>query len=268
MIKTGRFYVKATALKDADFRALDYVTSLVRHKEYENATSKKSYEDGKKALESAHADIDVLTCDVSIINDTLKEDAGQFIKDRAEVNALKKELENVLPLEKITALSRTDYVHVVLMAYPIYKRVSLSVDLFDPEKGGIDISKAIRAYYSNKKMKDLKDNLRAIFNKILGTDGDYFYGIKLSRSDFDDSDILHFLANFGGATTRDSKKKGDTISFGDFHYVDNSGNKKKTADAFTALCAVVVDNAKKHAIIKPENKPEETENKSEETENK
>lgn len=252
MIKTERFYTQTNALKDADFHVLDYVTALVRHTELARMQDKDTFKKGKKKIEDDHAGIDIMICDESVINVSLGNDAGQFIKDRAEIISLQEECEKCLPMDKITALCPTDRVHVTLMAHTIYKNVLLDSDIFDTEKGGIDISKAIQAYYNKGSMKDLKDALRPVFNKLLGTEGDYFYAVKTSRADFDEKDLRHFLASFGGTAKREVTKKGKDTVFGNYNYADKSGNKKAQISAFTTLCAVVLDNAKKHAVVKPE----------------
>lgn len=258
MLKSEKFYVKTTGtLKDTNFKCYDYVRSLVRNKELSVLLDKKSYKDGKKKLEDAHADIDVMTCDASIINQVLKNDAGQFIKDRDDVVALKKEIASLpITIDQVTALCPTDRVHITLMAHAIYKNVQLDADIFDTEKGGIDISKAVQIYYNKGNMKDLKDALRPVFNKLIGSEGEHFYGIKTKKSDFSDKDLRNFFATFGGSAKREqskSKKDGvETIKFSDFNYIDKSGNKKVQIAAFTTLCAVVLDNASKHEVIKPE----------------
>ena len=240
MLNTEKIFVKSNCVKkealEAGFKPYDYVRSLVRNTELSNALNKKSWKDGVKALEDAHAGIDVMACDEKTINETLKNDAGQFIKDREEIKTLKKEVAGLLPLEKVTSLCTTDR--------------------FDTEKGGIDISGAIKKYYANGTIKDLKDALRPVFNKLIGSEGDYFYGIKTKKSDFSDKDLRNFFATFGGSAKRDSKKVKvdgvETLTFSDFNYTDKSGNKKVQISAFTTLCAVVLDNASKHEVIKSE----------------
>lgn len=264
MLKSEKFYSKTNALKDTNFDFAGYVRTLVRTTELSRMQDKKSFKDGKKAIEDAHAHIDVLTCEESIINTVLGVDAGQFIKDRNEVVALKEEVASLpISIEHVTALCPTDKVHITLMAHAIYKNVQLDADIFDTEKGGVDISKAVQAYYNKGSIKDLKDALRPVFNKLIGSEGDYFYGIKTKKSDFTEKDLRNFLASFGGSAKREqvkSKKDGvETITFKDFNYTDKSGNKKVQISAFTTLCAVVLDNASKHDVIKPEEeKKEET----------
>ena len=261
MLKSEKFYSKTNSLKDTTFDFAGYVRTLVRNTELSRMQDKKTFKDGKKKLEDLHANIDVMTCDDSIINQTLGNDAGQFIKDREEIIALKDEIATLIPIDNVTALCPTDRVHITLMAHAIYKNVQLDADIFDTEKGGVDISKAIHAYYSKGSIKDLKDALRPIFNKLIGSEGDHFYGIKPKKSDFTEKDLRNFLATFGGSAKREqvkSKKDGvETITFKDFNYTDKSGNKKVQITAFTTLCAVVLDNASKHEVIKPEEKKKE-----------
>lgn len=258
MLSTERIFVKEhmATLKDKDFHAYDYVKTLVRHKELEKALDKKSYKDGKKALEDAHPNINVLTCDKSIINTTLSVDAGQFIKDREEVIALRAECDDCLPLDMVTSMCPVDRVHITLMAHAVYKSVLLDNDIFDIEKGGVDIAPVIKKYFASGQLKGVKDSLRPVFNKLLGSDGQYFYGIKTKKSDFEESDLRNFVSAFGASARRESKKvkkNGETITvYSDFNYVDKSDNKKLQVSAFTDLCTVVLDNAKKHTVITPE----------------
>ena len=269
MLKSEKFYSKTNSLKDTTFDFAGHVRTLVRNTELSRMQDKKSFKDGKKALEDLHADIDVMTCDASIINQTLGNDAGQFIKDREEIITLKDEIATLLPIDNVTALCPTDRVHITLMAHAIYKNVQLDADIFDTEKGGIDISKAVQAYYNKGSMKDLKDALRPVFNKLIGSEGDHFYGIKTKKSDFTDKDLRNFLATFGGSAKREqskSKKDGvEVIAFKDFNYTDKSSNKKVQIAAFTTLCAVVLDNTSKHEVIKTETTEEKSETKQDDT---
>ena len=181
MLNSEKFYSKTNSLKDTTFDFAGHVRTLVRNTELSRMQDKKSFKDGKKKLEDLHADIDVLTCDEKTINETLGVDAGQFIKDRNEIVELNEEIKNLIPIDNVTALCPTDRVHITLMAHAIYKNVQLDADIFDTEKGGVDISKAVQAYYNKGSMKDLKDALRPVFNKLIGSEGDHFYGIKTKK---------------------------------------------------------------------------------------
>lgn len=258
MLASEKIFVKNALVKEVSvengFSSFDYVKSLVRNTEYRNLIAKKTWVNGKKALENAHPGIDVLTCEETIINQVLKNDAGQFIKNRDEVVELKAEIETLLPMDKITSLCTTDRVHITLMAHAVYKKVQLDDSIFDVENGGVDISKVIAKYYANGSLSELKNTLRPIFNKLLGTEGDNFYAIGIKKSDFSGSDLRNFVASFGGnakrkqITTKVDGKKITKIE--NFNYVDKSSNREIQIAAFTTLCAVVLDNANKHEVLK------------------
>ena len=253
MLNTNLFYVKSNAVKNE--KAIDFfelTRSLVRNTELVNALKKTAFTKAKKRLEEDHTNIDVMTVDESMARSTLGKDTDEFLKARQEILDLREECGKCLPLEQVTSLCLTDRVHITLMAHAIYKNVKLDADIFDTEKGGIDISKAINDFYSNGSLKALKDNLRPVFNKLLGSEGDYFYGIKTKKSDFSEKDLRHFLSSFGGNAKREIKKKKDSVEFGNYNYILKSENRDAQIMAFTTLCAVVLDNADKHVVIKPE----------------
>lgn len=260
MTKTENFYIQSNAMKNPDFEALPLVKSIVRNKELSVLLDKKAFKDGKKAIEDAHAEeVDVFTCDESIIQHALGNDAGAFIKLRDEAVNLRAEINTLPGLDEVTSLCPTDRVHLTLMAHAIYKNVVLDNDIFE----GVDLQKPIQGYYRNGSFKQLKDTLRVVFNRLCGTEGDNFYAIKIKRSDFTEKDLRNFLATFGGSAKRDKEKKKvngqEVVTFKNYDYTDKSGNKKLQISAFTTLCAVVLDNASKHDVIKPEaeEKPEE-----------
>lgn len=259
MIKSEKFYTKSDAMKldnngKSTLDVFGIVKSVVRHKELEVALEKKAIRDAKEMYESAHPGKDVMTASEEDCRIALGVDFGEFWKARKEVEALTEEVSNCLPLDDYTSLSNTDKVHITLIAHTIYNRVMLTSDIFDSEKGGANISEPIKKFYTGKgTIKNMKDLLRPVFYKLLGSEGEFFYSIKLKNSDFSDTDIKHFLANFGGIPKREvkgSEKKG--YSYGAYTWIDKSNDKKVQLKAFTDLCAVVLDNSDKHTVVKPE----------------
>ena len=57
------------------------------------------------------------------MNDILKLDAGQFLKDRKEVLDLRSEVSKLPELAKITALLPADRAHLAMLAHQVYNRV-------------------------------------------------------------------------------------------------------------------------------------------------
>lgn len=256
MLKSENIFVKTNSMKNTTFDALSYVTAIIRHTELSKAQDKKIYKDGKKVLEESHADIDVLTCEEKIINEELKNDAGEFIKARDEVALLTEECKSCLSMEEFTALDQTDRVHIILMAHACYSGVLLPVSLFDADNGGTDLSNFINEYYKSMKINaNLKSQMCAIINEIAGTEGTNFYGFRPKKSNIEKSDLAHFLARFSGHAKRDKKTVMKKVTWSDFKYQTRTDmvNQQK---AFTELLAVILDNTSKHEVIKPEEKAE------------
>lgn len=257
MLKSDKFFVKSDSLKvETNFSMMDHVVSLIRNAELNKALSKKSFKDGKKILEKSFVGVDPMEIDDSRIYTALKTDGGQWIKDRQEILDLQAEVNDCIPLDQVTTLSPVDRVHVTLMAHAIYKNVTLDKDLFDPDKGGVEIGNLIRKYYTNGSIKDVKTTLTAVFNKLLGVEGDYFYPVKIRKSSFSDADLRNFFAPFGGMASRETIKRKDdkgkeVKTFGNFDYIDKSENIDLQVKAFTTLCAVVLDCENKHEVIRP-----------------
>ena len=270
MLKAELFTITSDSCKSFDydgFTLLDIVKTVVRTNELNSIIDKKSFKDSKNAIESAHANIDPMTCEESIIRDVLKDDADQFIKDRKDVVALKEELVTLPGIDKFTSLPMNDRVHILLKAHTISRKITLATidnSLFDTEKGGIDLSKFIHDYYKSGKIDtSVKNALVAVFHKLLGEETEHFYSVKVRKSSFSGEESRHFLAAFGGDAKREKVTKKvdgkDVVSFNPFNYKDKSGNEKVMYRAFTDLCAVILDNNSRHEVVKhePDKTPEE-----------
>lgn len=257
MIKSEKFYVRSDAMKlDNGKTALDVfevVKSVVRHKELEVTIEKKVIRDAKEIYGAAHPGKDVMTASEEDCRIALGVDFGEFWKARKEVEALAEECDNCLSMDLYTALPATDKIHVTLIAHTIYNRVVLDNSIFKYENGGVSLSDAISEYYANGSKKNMKEILKPIFHKLLGSEGEYFYGIKVRNSNFKEEDIRQFLAVFGGVPKREIKgsdKKG--YSYGAYIWVDKSKDLKLQARALTDLMAVILDNSDRHEVVKPE----------------
>ena len=257
MIKTEKFYVKSDALKVSENidRVRDLVISEVRNTEFAKVSRKKAFKDAREAIESARVDVDALTCKETIVLEVLGAEKGaSFLKDRAEYQALKKEVETCVPLDQITSLCQTDRTWVLLMAHIICPSVVLT-KIFDE----IDVATPVKSWYaSGKGANKLKEVLQPIFHRLLGTEGDLFYGIKVRKSSF--------LAIFGGQAKRTETKEKDKdgkeiVKFSNHMWIDKSGNQKTQEAAFTTLLSVILDNPEKHVVIKPEKEEEVSEEK-------
>lgn len=266
MLNTEKIYVRTYALKDENFDVYEHVKTLIRNTELKLIEEKIA--DAKHQIEEAHADINALTCDETLVRQVLKENTDDFLKTRKELLALREECANCLPLDKVTSLSQTDRIHIILIAHTIYPKVVLDADFFDPEKeNSVDFTKSINTYYKTGTINsELKSNMQACFSRLLGAEGEYFYGIKPKKSDFEKSDLIHFLSRFSARAKRTCTKDKQTkaLTWGDYKYRTKT-DKKKQQTAFTEFCAVIVDNASKHIVVKPELDKNETNSENTET---
>lgn len=113
----------------------------------------------------------------------------QYLDAVEEKQELEKALADVPTLEEYQALNQTDRLFLLLNARINSRAISLP-SAFVPE----NIGSAIREYYAHGKMSDVKNALKNTFNLVFNKDdGTLFYGIKLKKSDFDESDIRKFL---------------------------------------------------------------------------
>lgn len=261
MLKSEKMFINAVALKDNDSMdtVRDYIVSIIRHAELTKAQKKIS--EDRDAIQKAKPGLDALTCDISVVIEVLgQENAGNFIKNRAEYLELVEECNHCVPLDGLTAYPESDVARLKIMAHMIYPAVNLEKVL-----EGVDLATPIKTWYSKGQGQGkLKDLLAPVFTKLLGTEGDLFYGIRVKRSNFDDEDIRHFISAFGGTakrTEKKTKKDGkEILTVSNYNWVDKSGNKKLQYSALTTLLGVILDNPSKHVVIKPDEKsaPETT----------
>lgn len=263
MLKAELFTIASDSCKSFDydgFTLLDIVKTVVRTNELKSITDNKTFINNKKAIEDAHANINPMTCDESIVLEVLKDDAGDFIKKRKEVIALQEELATLPGIDKFTALPQNDRVQILLKAHTISGKITLdTVDdtLFNTEKGGIDLSAFVANYYKSGKIDtSTKNALVAIFHKLVGEETEHFYPVKVRKSSFTGEEIRHFFAAFGGSAKREKMTKKvdgkDVVSYNPFNYVDKSKNEKVMYRAFTDLCAIILDNNGRHEVVKPD----------------
>lgn len=256
MLKSEKFFMNYVALKDENTMDIirSYVISIIRHAELEKAQRKISKD--REAIQTVKPGLDALTCDLAVAIEVLgQENAGTFIKDRAEYLALVEECNNCISLDGLTAYPESDVARLKIMAHMIYPAVNLENVLEN-----VDLATPIKTWYSKGQGQGkLKDLLAPVFTKLLSTEGELFYGIRVKRSQFDDEDIRHFISIFGGTAKRAETKTKDkdgkeTVKFTNYNWVDKSGNKKLQYSALTTLLAVILDNPSKHVVIKPDEK--------------
>lgn len=198
MIKLDGVVVENKALKQGrEPEVYEYVKTIVREEELLQAKEKKIFKDGKRKIQNDHAIIiDVMTADQDLIHTSLGKDTEAFIKARQEVLDLQEEVKKCVPIQEVKKLSITDYVQILLMAHAIKRNIVLDQKLF--ELGKLDVINTIREasidnIIKNKKVKDL---LYSFFHKLIGSEGNYFYAVKVRRSDISDEDLKYLYMMF------------------------------------------------------------------------
>lgn len=256
MLNTEKIYVAIRNGKETTTDYLSMVTCIIRNAELSRIVNRKSWKDAVELLNTAHLNCDYMTLEDTDVNIALGLDASDFLKARAEVLSIKSELATLpVTIDVINAMSLTDRVNLTLQARMSYKFISLldlCPDVFNTEKGGIDVAPIIRAYYANGKCQDAKNCIVPTFNKLLGHDSDLFKALKLRKSGIPNDAIRNFMATFGGVAQRVKSGKGENVKISTFHYIDKSTDKAKQFSALTTLLAVLVDNATLSEIVKDE----------------
>lgn len=248
MLNSEKIIVSTKAHKVEKFDTIvNYVRFLVRHTELEKITSNKDFTSARSKIENTLPDTDALTVPEEKVREILTDDAVDFLAKREELLALKEELAKIpVGLSDFNALGTTDRTFIILQAHTAMKSIKLDETVFE----GIDLESPIQKFYSSGTMKGVKDMLRSIFSKIVGTEGELFYGVKLRKSDFSDLDVRNFLAYFGGKAQRTTTKKDGITVGGAYKWVDKSGDKASQSMSTTNLFAVVLDSEKDYEVLK------------------
>ena len=198
MLKLDDFQVVDKALKEsAASMVKKYVISLVRNTELHRILKKKSFREAKTDLYNAHVGIDIMTCESNIVHQVLCKKADQFIKDRTEMSCLNKICSELPSIHEIASLNITDRMHIFLLTYMLKKDVLKNINVFNLEKDNMEmlfgkiINKCKRGLVGDKTVKPL---LCSCFHRLLGSEGEYFYAIKIRKSNISKTNIV-FLEN-------------------------------------------------------------------------
>lgn len=261
MLKSSAIVISCKNHKIDKFDAIcNFVRFTVRHNEYVKISENKDFKALKESFTSACADVDVLTCEESLIKEKLSAlDAENLINFRKEINALNAEITATgITIDEFNALSATDKVFITLQAHTAMPAIKLSTDILKD----IDMKTPVEKYYSQGTLKGIKNIFRGIFNKVVSEEGELFYGVKLRNSDFSDSDLRNCLAYFRGNAKRTVTKKDGTEIYGTYTWACKEGTATAQAMALTNLFAVVLDRTKDYEVIKPETPVGESQEKT------
>ena len=245
-------WLEDKAIKESK-RQLVYecVKSIVRNEELKRAEEKKIFKDGKRKIQYDHTDVNVMTVDEQIIYASIGKDTDKFIKARQDVIELQEECKNCIPINQIRKLSMTDRIHLTCLAYVKYSNCLFSESIFDPKQGGADLTNLIYDYNFNSSVKILKNDLRPILNRLFGSDGDYFYGVGIKKSDIPAIQYLRcFLTKFNVRFDANKNYKRKEVTWNNYKY-RTKAEMNIQRKAFTEFLAVILNNVSEDSIRKP-----------------
>lgn len=261
MLKSNLIVISCKNHKPEKFDLISkFVRFAVRQTEYEKNVNSSDYKDLREKFETACADVDVLTCEESLINEKLTPvDAEKLIAYRNEIISLKTEIATIgVTLDEYNALGSTDKVFITLQAHTAMKSIKLSTDILEK----IDIATPVKKFYSQGTLKGIKDILRTLFSKVVGEEGELFYGVKLKKSDFSDENIRNCLAYFRGDAKRSVSKKDGGEIVGAYDWTKKEDSVQAQIMAITNLFAVTLDKSNDYEVVKPEAPAEESQEKT------
>lgn len=169
-----------------------YVRAIIRKSERTKILSKKSFKDAQEELLNAHFDIDVMNCNNEIIYQVLTSNAEKYIKDKEQFLLLNQEILNLSPPKKeLHSLCTTDKVHLYLIAHQISAAINLDDNFFKHIDFQIPFKQLYEKYCDKSyPMSHLKKDMRTYLYKLMGSEGELFYGIKVKNSDISTKDIM------------------------------------------------------------------------------
>lgn len=220
-------------------KAVSLVKYLVLSAQYEKLVKKLPIEN----FNNLHPGVDFFTADEAMF---------EGLVDKTELPALLETRDNALFVQKgidllpygldaWNALSEADKRFLQIEAHKTVSSIVIPKAVFD----GAGLKEAIKKFYGNASRKDVISALRPLFYKVCGQGGEMFTGLSFTRTDFKTSDVLNFLAAFGGSAKRAEKKDKDgVVTVGSYDYVDKSGNKRTMQAALTTWLGVIMESRK------------------------
>lgn len=100
-------------------------------------------------------------------------------------------------------------------------------------------------------VKILKNDLRPILNRLFGSDGDYFYGVGIKKSDIPAIQYLRcFLTKFNVRFDANKNYKRKEVTWNNYKY-RTKAEMNIQRKAFTEFLAVILNNVSEDSIRKP-----------------
>ena len=190
---------------------LNCAKTLIYYTKISRLKNEKAFIEGTKILNNAYVEIDPLVCPEYLIRNALGKNAAKYINVRENILALSGESKEVPSIDYVNSLNATDRINITLMAHGIYKYVYLDNDIF--VEHGLNISNAVQIYNKNHAINELKNRVRPIFHRLLGENGEYFYGLKIKSSNIQKQELRKFIDSYNKINTPRNHLKSITEFF-------------------------------------------------------
>lgn len=240
MLKAENIIIRTINHKPEQFdKICGFVRFLAWDAEYTN--TKRTYSKMASMISEKFPFANLAEIDVKelILVDGLE--VQKFIETRKRMREVDEILNN-LAKEGFTKiayddLNSTDRIFLTLQAHTAVKGIQIDESVLTKSNGEkLDFEPLINKWIANgQKFADIRKALSAIFSKMVSSEGDLFYPIKIKKGDLPESDVRHFLGAFLGKTGRTDKGTGR------YQYLTDISD-KKVLSAVTDLFAVTLES--------------------------
>lgn len=234
------------------------VRSLVEFQVYTTLESqtKSLMVSGSEDLEKAYPGCDVLSLPDEKIKIALGDKSTRFLSLRADLLEYQAKVASTgITSDVWDALSATDKINVTLLSHENLQSINISALMF--QEAEVDLSKikgVAENWLLHNNTNGIKLVLRPIIHRLLGTEGKYFYALKIKNSDISCESLTGFCSQLvkDARFIIERKNKQRTITGYNYSLNTNAG---KVRSALTGFLAVVA-SGNSVEVVKPDTEKE------------
>ena len=230
------------------------VRSLVEFQVYTTleTQTKSLMTSGSEDLEAAYPGCDVLSLPDDKVKIALGDKATRFLSLRTDLLEYQAKVASTgITSEAWDALPPSDKINVTLLSHENLHSINISALMF--KEAEVDLSKikgVAENWLLHNNTNGVKLVLRPIIHRLLGSQGKYFYALKIRNSDIPDKSLTGFCSQLvkDARFIIERKNKQRTITGYDYSLNTNAG---KVRSAITGFLAVIA-SGKSVEVVKPE----------------
>lgn len=229
------------------------VRSLVEFQVYTTLESqtKSLMVSGSEDLESAYPGCDVLSLPEDKIKIALGDKATRFLSLRADLLEYQDKISGTgITSEVWDALSPSDKINITLLSHENLHSINISALMFqEAEVDLIRIKGVAENWLLHNNTNGVKLVLRPIIHRLLGTEGKYFYALKIRNSDIPNESLTGFCSQLVKDARFIIERKNKLRTITGYNYSLNT-NAGKVRTALTGFLAVVA-SGNSVEVVKP-----------------